>query len=612
MEAPILEVKPATAVGGESGPANDDLYALLLLAALVFITIFPWHAVNQRLPIWDGANFVLTSQKIADAFDAGFLAGLKALYLERWWRPILFPTVAAPFFLLGGGQIRLSVGLTQFTFALVLVVYVYRFLRQEYSVSRSLTGSLVILGAPWLVNFSQQFYSELLWLAAMAGLIHHLSAALRQSFRLQYGLAGAWLGLMAATRPIETVVVMFVPAAAFLAYDTRRKTVKAVDIAVFAVQLLAVIIAVALLVMPERHEYAVSFLLVASLVIIGLRARQFWVDSPFLVFLVTGQLISVAWHLPTIRTLYLWVQQTSFGSLAQITDQRFKGVSPLVIFTETLNEYSPRVLLAVAVLAVPAVCSFLASPRNGAHSRSAALVAAAVLMIAPMLVLYSLSGTSDARRIMPGILLLYIGLTAFAFSPRGLLPRVRLAGGLGMAVALLMAAAANGLNVKSNALLNVQETFGYLKPPATGQDPTGPVLESLLRMGVSSGNIAAYSHCYHSTRCQSQNVPWVEAVALSTLARERHLPLYVHFMDDLDFSRPETLAKQMQARGFQYVLIDMLDAPEDVNHADTYVMHTDHFIAMERETLPPGLTSRGCFATLNRRTCVIEVGQSEQ
>src|SRR5262245_66571021 len=120
----MLELKPATPVGAKSDLTDAeadlrgaDLYAVLLLAALVFITIFPWHAVNQRLPFWDAANFVSTSQKIADAFDTGVLTGLRALYLERWWRPILFPTVAAPFFLLSGGQIRLSVGLAQFAFA---------------------------------------------------------------------------------------------------------------------------------------------------------------------------------------------------------------------------------------------------------------------------------------------------------------------------------------------------------------------------------------------------------------------------------------------------------------------------------------------------------------
>jgi Dolichyl-phosphate-mannose-protein mannosyltransferase len=607
----MLDVKPSNPVEAEAisnvtetASRGDDLYPVLLLGVLAFITIFPWHAVNQRLPFWDGANFVLTSQTIADAFDDGVLAGVKALYLERWWRPILFPTVAAPFFLLSGGQIRLSVGLAQFTFALILVIYVYAFLRQEYSTKRALVGSLLILGAPWLVNFSQQFFSELSWLAATAGLLYHLSLALRQSARSQYLLAGVWLGLMAAIRPIETVVVAFVPTVAFLVYALRRGSVRVADSALFVLQLLLVTLATGLAALPDRHWYVISLLLMAAIVVIGGRVRRFVFDSPFLVSLVCGELIAVAWHLPTMRLLYLWAQATSFGSLAQLSNLKFRGLSTL------LSSYSPELLLTVVVLAIPGALNMFRPARNAVHWRAWALISAALLMMAPMVMLYAWSATGDSRRIMPGILVLYVGVIALALSPHGLLPRVRLACGLGIAMALLLAAAANGLNVKSNGLLKVQETFGYLRQPAVGQDPTGPVLESLLQMGIRSGNISAYTHCYHSELCNSKNVPWVEPVALSTLARERHLPLYVHFMEDLDFSTPETLAKQIQVRGFQYVLVDMLDLPEDVNRADIYVKHTDQFISMERGTLPAGLTSRGCFSTINRPICVIEVASA--
>jgi hypothetical protein len=588
------------------GSRAEDLFPVLLLAALLFIAIFPWHAVNQRLPIWDGANFVLTSQKIADAFNDGVLAGIRALYLERWWRPIIFPTVAAPFFVLSGGQIRLGVGLAQFTFALILALYIYFFLREAYSGQRSLIGALLILGAPWLVNFSHLFYSELFWLAATAGMTYHVSVALRQSSRRHYVMAGVWLGLMGAVRPVETAVLAFVPVVVLLAYAVRRGSVRATDVVAFSVQLLVAAVAVGLLVTPEQHLSVVVPLLLASLATVGLRTRRFLVDSPLLASLVCAQLIALAWHLPTIRMLYLWAETTSFGALAQ-TPGQFSGISLLAIPGQLLGAYSPRLLLIVATLAAAGAPAIFRPAMRTLHPQAWGLIGAAALMILPMLVLYGLSATSDPRRIMPGLLMLYMGVTAVALAPGAPYDRVRLVGALGIAAALIIATAANGLNISSNALLRVQSTFGYLSPPFIGRDPTEPVLEGLLQMGISSGNVSAYTRCYRFD-CEGDKIPWAEPVALSTLAMERHVPLNVHFMTDLDFSKPETLSKQIHARGFQYVLVDMIDVPP-TNQADTYASHTEQFMAIAGSALPPGLVSRGCFSTLNRPLCVIEAAQ---
>jgi hypothetical protein len=101
-----------------------------------------------------------------------------------------------------------------------------------------------------------------------------------------------------------------------------------------------------------------------------------------------------------------------------------------------------------------------------------------------------------------------------------------------------------------------------------------------------------------------------EPMALSTLAKERRLPIHVHFIGDLDFSKPETLSAQIRDRGFNFVLIDMFDSPAAVNRKDPYVIHTEKFIALEKSRLPVGLISRGCFSTVKRSICVIEVARA--
>ena len=591
-------------------PRRAELYPVLLLAALVFIVVFPWHAVNQRLPTWDAAQFVLTSQTIADAFDKGFVSGLKALYLERGWRPTIFPTLAAPFFVMSGGQIRLAVGLTLLAIALILALYVYAFFRQEYSTGRALTGSMIILGASWVINYSSLFYAELFWIAATAGVVHHLTTALRQSSRSQYVLAGVWFGLMAAARPVETVVIALVPVATFLAYTVRRGTAKAADVGMFAAQLLLAVIAVALLTRADHNTAVIVVLLLATLLIVVLRARRFLADSPILASLVSAELIALAWHLPTMRGLYLWAEATSFGILAQTTDTRFKGLSPVTILGQLMETYSPALLLTVVVLAAVAVIGIFRPARSATHSGVRALIGTAILMIAPMLVLYSWSGTSDPRRIMPGVLLLYMGVIAVALAPGGLIPRVRLMSLLGIAVALLAAATATGLDISSNTLTRVKNTFGSLRPVSVERDPNEPVLDSLLQLGISSGNVSAYTRCYRAyDQCERSKLPPFEPSALASLARERHVPLFIHYVLDLDFSTPESLSKQLIMRDFQYLLIDMADVAP-FNQADPYAAHTEQFIAMEgTATFPPGLISRGCFSTLSRPICVVEVAR---
>ncbi|HEU4878719.1 MAG TPA: hypothetical protein VFT21_04670, partial [Gemmatimonadaceae bacterium] len=317
------------------------------------------------------------------------------------------------------------------------------------------------------------------------------------------------------------------------------------------------------------------------------------------------------WHLPTIRALYFWAETTSFGIWAQATDARLQGVSPLTILGQIMESYSPALLLTLVVLSAVTVIGFVRPARTAPHSRALALIGTAILMIAPMLVLYSWSGTSDPRRIMPGVLVLYMGVVAVALAPGELFPRVRLTALLGIAAALLAAATATGLHIASSTLLSVENTFGSLRPPSLDKDPNGPVLDGLLQLGISSGNVSAYTRCYRGyEQCERKKLPPFEPSALAALARERHVPVFVHYVLDLDFSRPESLSKQLLMNDYRYLLIDMADLPGPFNQADPYAVHTEQFIAMEgTASFPPGLISRGCFSTLSRPICVVEVAR---
>jgi hypothetical protein len=385
-----------------------------------------------------------------------------------------------------------------------------------------------------------------------------------------------------------------------------RRSIEMRELAWFFTQLVFPGATIAALAVPEPHTYLAAGCAVAAAAIMF--ARRAFVHTPILSFFVVAECVAFAWNIPSIRMLYLWAHETSFGELAQVMDQSFRGVSPLAIFFALARQYSPLPLVIVLGAALLAVAGLINSRVSPFRFTAIRVIAVAVLMLAPMLVLYAVTGTSDFRRIMPAMLLLYAGLTGVALSPEGVLPRIRTAVVLLLMVAQVATASANGLAFHTPALVKVQQFLGPLRWPATGRDPNVPVLDGIVGLGISSGNIAAYTYCYRDyNTCTQRNIPPFEPSALGTLARERHLPIGVHFAGDLDFSKPETLAAQIRTRDFQYVLVDMFDSPAVVNTADSYTRHTERFIALERGTLPHGLTRLGCFSTANRPICVLRI-----
>lgn len=582
-------------------------YHLLFLGAVVFIVVFPWHAVNQRLPIWDAADFVLNAQKVVERFDGGLLAGLKGVYLERGWRPIAFPALATPFFVFSEGQILLAVGLMQFAAVWLLAGYVFGFLRTMLSPARSVAGALLIVSTQWIVDFSNVFYSELTWLAATAGVLFHATAAYKHH-SLRHLLAGGfWLGLMVALRPAETVLLSIVPAVALILREWKREIVGVREIGLFVAQIAPVAFAVWLLTLPEQNRLMAVGSLGVSCLIIAVAARRLIDCRSIIVLLLVAEALALAWHLPTMRSLYLWAYDTSFGPMAKLSDQKFSDLAPWAVFWELVQRYSPKLLLITAIAAVFGALSIRKSTLDENRKQAILIIIIAFLMMAPVLLLLSISGTSDMRRIMPAMLVLAMGLVALAFSAGGSFARLRTTMLVLLVSAQTVSATANGLNIRLPALTSLQEITGYLRQPYVGVDPNVPILDGLLELGVRNGSVSAYTYCYRDyANCERLGLPMFEPVALSTLAKARRLPIQVHFIGDLDFSKPESLAEQIRYRGFNYILVDMFDSPNVVNRNDPYVIHTEKFIAMEKTGLPAGLINRGCFSTVKRPICVIE------
>jgi len=79
-------------------------------------------------------------------------------------------------------------------------------------------------------------------------------------------------------------------------------------------------------------------------------------------------------------------------------------------------------MLPPLIWAVLATAALLAgrtiAPFDISTFRAAKLLLLAILMIAPMVVMLWITGTMDTRRVMPGMLILYVGLAALSLLPR--------------------------------------------------------------------------------------------------------------------------------------------------------------------------------------------------
>src|ERR1700688_2901833 len=295
---------------------RETLYEVLLLVALVTIILLPWHAQSHRVPFWDEAAYVETAQNILASFKDGCWEGLKGIYQVRGWRPIIFPAVFSAFLAIAQGKIILGVGLAQwFTLSLV-AVYTYLLMREILPGPRALVGAGFVVTTPWILNFSYVLFSELFWLATTVAFVFHMFAASNRRPVAHLAIAGIWLGLMGATRPAETVLIMALPILARLFVEWRERKVPVMDVAIFALQAL-LLAAPAVSVIQSLPPYHLSLLLlIAGVALIAWRARRFFVMAPVFGMVIVAEVVFIAWFGTYMRQLYFWVFETSFGPLA--------------------------------------------------------------------------------------------------------------------------------------------------------------------------------------------------------------------------------------------------------------------------------------------------------
>lgn len=386
-------------------PLSARLPAPLVLCLPLFVTLL-WHLSNRALPNDDGANFATTATQVARAFDQGVWSGLKAAFELRGWRPTLFPLSAVPGLLCTGLDLIASVALTQLLIQIALIAYSYgllRLLMVDQQVSALVAAAIVSL--PGVLVHSLTFFSEAAWLLTSLGCLYHLLRARVDADVRHVSVAGLYGGLALCIRPVESALLVIVwllthagSASGLFLTDWRSKT----SLAFAVLPGLLLLLSLKISQLTPKILWSVVF---ASLIIGHVISRA--PTNYLTVFFRPAGALACLWWAGFMSRLFSWMYEASFGSVAQITDRRFR-VSPLAGLTEIVRHYG---LVQVSIFLGAGVVSYVflqrmsqaqPLPRKALFDSVWKVASSSAVLF---LGLYWTSGTGDPRRVLVSLVL---------------------------------------------------------------------------------------------------------------------------------------------------------------------------------------------------------------
>ncbi len=388
------------------------------LAALIFALtlsgVTAWHWRDQRVPQDDCANLACTSLEIYQTWEQqGVVAGLKALYADSGWRPILLPNLTALLVFVFRGNVMHAASTALVVAWIVLYGFTYRCFRLHLERVASAVCASFLTTLPSYFVYSCVFFAELPMLACLTAALSYAErlhashcTSLGQGMRM-----GLWIALALTLRPLEPVPVAGFLFLALAAAGLRGKTLCRDDLLLALAAAVAVAVVLLLRVRSWHFDWWAPVVPAAIVVVytwIAYRVRNrlnfAFAASVAVVLLGVG-----VWYAPRMRALAGWVWQCTFGDLIHL----YKGsgnLSPAAALTMYLHELGGWQLAGVALLsAVVLPFAYRRRPLSGGF-----FMAIGTVQVVLVLVLTMLMAGSDPRRGLPGFYHLFIGLTLFS------------------------------------------------------------------------------------------------------------------------------------------------------------------------------------------------------
>jgi hypothetical protein len=579
---------------------------LMICLLTTFLFPFLWHFYNNAIPIWDGADYVLSIQKILKTFEVSFYDGFKSVFFERGWRPILFPQLALPFFIFSRGDINTGVALTQSFYFLLISFFSFKFFNIYLSVFKSFLGVFILVTTGYILNYSTMFYSELAWISMMIiGLYYYKTK--NKNEKLSIFMIGLSLGIMFCIRPVETALILFLPILFLVYFEYKKLNLLKVDIIYFMIA----VFAISCLFLYRIFFYEYKFLSLLFFLIfflsITLIFKQFKRKPKFIHSLLLSLIISFIWHYPTANILYHWVYETSIGDLAKLSDQRYSSFNIIEIFASLFMKYSPFTFMVLILCSlISYFFSFSNSPSNKkAYTAAIQLIFFSFLMIFPILLALFFTGTSDMRRPLPAFVILEIGFILFILCSKSRLLNFTILIFLFLIQILNFISSINP--VFNENFKNYKHYLGNINSPFIFDDPNELVLSNLNGIDLNNKNVLTYSFCYRDWEtCINKGFPFFEQIALTTLSNQKNINTKFLIDRNLDLDNNFKLLKEIKDRQYDYILLDSFKGSDNLNFDDPYNTHVKYFIDMIHDNKEGIYKKIYCF-DLNREICLYEI-----
>lgn len=380
------------------------------------------HWQDFAYPKQDSAGYFLITQKIYLAFEqSGWWEGLQSWYLERSWKPLLFPALGVPFLALAGGSVKHAIVLCNSFFLFLFILNLFQLIRNycNQKVSSLITLSVCFIPYIFLTNFG--FMSELFFLAFSMGAIKNFSFFRQEhSGEHKKGLF-FYLTLCFLTRPILTLLFFSVPFCVEV-FHWRRKKDDFFKVLLFMlgwVSFFTMVIlyygAIEKRVNLTIHTYRHWLLILIFFIFTG--AALYYRRRKYALYFMCSLLVSAIWFLPFSYKLIEWIKICTLNP--ELTSQSINSNQGLIHFL--FSKFGD--LINYRVMAwLPAGIILISQYGQKKNSAKPGLAVIAFLLIPVVMGLFSYN--NDARYyylsvVMANIVLFIFWLNSNIFKKTG-------------------------------------------------------------------------------------------------------------------------------------------------------------------------------------------------
>jgi hypothetical protein len=538
-----------------------------------------WQISNNELPITDAGDHFRIAYRIYLAFAEGFKQGIQYLF-HTGGKPILFSAFAAPFiyFYQYDELLPIAIFLVMVQFFTAFGYYWVFTLRINELTSALLAGTIAT--SPYFFSIHTQFMPETVWHMWFVLFLASIFRSKNLTIRRLSMLAGLFFGLTMLARPVESIILLVPLLFLYFFYLYKEKYLSLQEIIFPVLVAFASIMGCSLI-----NFYAGYFIfgivaIVLSIFLFEIFASRRKVDNERINsrieglegsscakyaliedFIMPASAICSLWLLFYWKPIYIWAYDNSFGGGAQTNDQVNLSKNIFLIFLDVASSYGALPLTCLFLLVF---ISFVAL-RNREIEKNVVYYALAgiVAILMPMLVGYSVTGTSDMRRIFLGIVFLYAVMPFFIFWKDAVNNKFEKLS-IFIVTLLLLVQAFSIVAVMSQKDYLMREykflvsKFGPLnyRAPASNKSEDAAMVNKLKSLGISNAKIAVFSLGMFSNRVIYQ----AESLRYVTLGVDKSLQ-FSTLWGYVKYEAYQDVIKRLIENNFDYILLEGLDNP---------------------------------------------------